>query len=208
MHPTLEVRWFLKGQLPTELHRWFVEHSAVPIEPEAREDWYLYSPKNRDLGIKLRQGSLEIKQRLGSRGACKLAKQVRGRVEEWVKWHFPLDGESGNSAIPASSDRLWIPVHKKRWSQHYAITTAKTIEQVESVDQAEQGCSLELSDLQVSDQYWHSLCFETFGSPEALEQNLERVVQHVARNGGFPALKARHSLGYPHWLKQVRQKAP
>lgn len=203
MHPTLEVRWFLKGQLPTDLHRWFVEESTDPIDPEAREDWYLYA-KHHELGVKLRQGNLEIKQRVGSRGTCKLAKRVRGRVEKWVKWHFSIEQASGEAAL-SEPVGLWIPVQKKRWSRHYAVA-AETVEAVQDVDPSEQGCSLELSDLQVHDQRWYSLCFETFGSNN-LEQNLECVVRHVVKSMGLPVLKARHSGGYPIWLKQVQQKA-
>jgi hypothetical protein len=211
MHPTLEVRWFLQGPLPAEHYHWFMEESPLPIDSETREDWYLDVAKSRDLGIKLRQGNLEIKQRIGSRGVCKLAKQVRGRVETWVKWPFSIDAES-SAAILSDSAQLWIPVHKSRWSRHYAITSTGTIEAVAASSEAEQGCSLELSDLQVAGQNWHSLCFETFGREISgatdLAQNLEHVVRHVVRQAGLPPLKARCSWGYPRWLQQIRPEVP
>jgi hypothetical protein len=201
MYPTLEVRWFLPGKLPPQLRDWFNQQTQI-VEPESREDWYLYTPKNRTLGIKLRQDELELKQRLANRGVRKLAKQVRGRVEHWVKWSYPL---ADSAALPDLATGLWIPVNKTRWSRHYSVDDGK-ISLVESASQFEQGCSFELSQLQIVDQDWYSLCFETFSqgefSSEVMQPILEKVVQAQA---GLPALRGQYSCGYPQWLKRVRQ---
>ncbi|WNZ22752.1 hypothetical protein HJG54_07720 [Leptolyngbya sp. NK1-12] len=206
MHPTLEVRWFFRGRLPEEFYRWFPEAGAD--KPETRTDWYLYSP-DRGLGIKLREGGLEIKQRLANQGKSKLAKRVRGRVEQWLKWHFPIE-QTADGAM-AELGESWMPVAKKRWCQHYAFTPDGAIQRVDSEDSEElmqQGCTLELSELQVWNQDWHSLCFEAFGPPEMLDQILTNTVQQVHHEIGLPVLKARDSFGYPAWLHWVRQKAP
>jgi hypothetical protein len=202
MHPTLEVRWFFKGELPSTCYRWFVK--AGVDDPEIRSDWYLYSAKNRGLGIKLRQGSLEIKQRLQNQGKCKLAKQVRGRLEQWVKWPFEISAES---LSPAELGELWLEVNKKRWCQHYTMNAIGAIERTDSIEQVS-GCTLELAELRVCNQDWYSLCFEAFGPPESVAQVLNAVVQQVSDAEGLPVLKARHSFGYPEWLYQVQQKTP
>lgn len=203
MYLTLEVRWFFKGELPPEYYHWFVEAGAD--DPETRTDWYLYSPKNRGLGIKLRQGSLEIKQRLQNQGKCKLAKQVRGRLEQWLKWRFEIRAESVSAA---ELGEYWMQVNKRRWCQHYAMLDTGAIARADSVGQVEQGCTLELAELQVCNQDWYSLCFEAFGQPETVEQVLNAAVHQVRDAEGLPVLKARDSFGYPDWLHQVRQKTP
>ncbi|QYO62479.1 hypothetical protein [Leptolyngbya sp. 7M] len=101
---------------------------------------------------------------------------------------------------------MWVA--KKRWCQHYAFGPDGTIQPADSEESMQQGCTLELSELQVWDQDWHSLCFETFGPPETLEQVLTTAVQHVCHEIGLPVLKARDSFGYPTWLHRVWQNQP
>lgn len=215
MHPTLEMRWFLKGQLPADLHSWFTEATTLPLESETRADWYLCLP-NRNLGIKLRQGNLEIKRRLEKQGRSKLAKRVRGKLEQWVKWHFAIevgsdfafDFSSGHSTFQHSG--LWLRVNKKRWCKHYTIAANGKLKQVESMQQAK-GCTLELSELQVGDQIWYSLCFEApYEAKDPVEAvaTVELLRAIVETELEFPTLKARYSFGYPDWLHQVQQNEP
>ncbi len=60
-----ELRWFYPGKLPENIQLWFQQNCLIdPLKsPEEREDVYLYSPGCDYLGIKLRQGRLEVKWR-------------------------------------------------------------------------------------------------------------------------------------------------
>lgn len=199
MHPTIEVRWFLGGKPSVEMRRWFERGAIFPTEEGLREDWYLHSTKSPSLGIKLREAKLEIKQRLSNAGIHEFVPDVQGQVETWVKWEFLLDSESGNLPNLSLSDGFWVLVKKQRFSKHYRITGA-SIEPIEATAQVAQGCTLELTELQVWDQSWHSLGLETLGDVD--QTALPQVMQHLL-TGFHPSLKATDSYGYPQWLPKI-----
>ncbi|MGL4619835.1 MAG: hypothetical protein ACRCZS_12370, partial [Chroococcidiopsis sp.] len=62
---SLELRWFISGELPLEVSSWFEQDKlgGQLQAPETREDVYLYVPECEYMGLKLRQGRLEIKWR-------------------------------------------------------------------------------------------------------------------------------------------------
>ncbi|NIV28827.1 MAG: hypothetical protein GWN58_04720, partial [Anaerolineae bacterium] len=64
MYPTLEARWFMRGSIPHEVREWFARGEPAPIHEPPRMDHYLRLQRSNALGIKLREGRLEIKQRL------------------------------------------------------------------------------------------------------------------------------------------------
>ncbi|MGD8968471.1 MAG: hypothetical protein PVI07_13255, partial [Anaerolineae bacterium] len=56
----------------------------------AREDHYLRLSDTYALGIKLRQGRIEAKQRVRRPGVVRFHERVTGIVEHWRKWSFQL----------------------------------------------------------------------------------------------------------------------
>lgn len=200
MYPTIEVRWFLRDKAPVELRRWFERGDIAPTE-EVREDWYLYSTDNSSLGIKLREANLEIKQRLRKAGIHQFAQDVQGQVETWVKWEFSLDSENCDLPQLNQSDGFWVLVKKERFSKYYSITV-DSIELIEVPAQVGQGCTLELTELRVWDQSWHSLGLETFGDVDRPEATPKRVMQHVLTDSHL-ILQASDSFGYPEWLQKI-----
>ncbi|TFG71830.1 MAG: hypothetical protein E4H27_03810, partial [Anaerolineales bacterium] len=62
MQKSIETRWFFQGTVQPEVVRWFTTPLALAQPP--RIDTYLYSPGTHDLGVKLREGRIEIKQRV------------------------------------------------------------------------------------------------------------------------------------------------
>ncbi len=203
MHPTIEVRWFLAGRASAEMRRWFERGAIAPTEEGLREDWYLYSVENASLGVKLRDSNLEIKQRLHHAGIQQLAQDVQGQVETWVKWEFSLDSENNDLPQFDQSDGFWVLVKKERCSKYYSLATDE-IEPIETPAQAAQGCTLELTELRVWDQSWHSVGLETFGNVTQPAATSKRVMQHVFTDFK-PNLKAAHSFGYPHWLQEIQR---
>jgi hypothetical protein len=67
-----------------------------------------------------------------------------------------------------------------------------------------QGCQLDLVRLGLDgrDARWWSFGFEGFGTFEAVERNLARTIEHLARTAP-PALAGGLELSYPAWLDRV-----
>jgi hypothetical protein len=185
------------------MRHWFERGAIAPTQEGLREDWYLYSVENSSLGIKLREANLEIKQRLQNIGIHPLLQNIQGQVETWIKWEFSLDSNSFELPQFNQSDGFWVLVQKERASKYYSLAT-DAIEQVETPSEVEQGCALELTELQVWDQHWHSLGLETFGKVEHPEATPKRVMQKVFPDLK-PSLKAADSFGYPYWLQEVQR---
>ena len=135
---TYEVRWFFTGavqQYPS-LRRWF--ETAVPIaqNPDVRPpqwqerlggqpDIYLLVPHGTDMGIKWREGQLQIKGRVASSGIQRFGEGHQGQVERWVKWSY--------ANVPAAYQQLFangekqglktIAVHKIRATRKIELDT-------------------------------------------------------------------------------------
>ncbi len=200
MYPTIEVRWFQQGQIPPEVWAWFGRIGPLPEEQPIRVDHYLHLPDKDSLGIKLREGRLEIKQRQRQVGVVRFHERVAGLVEQWRKWSFPL---AHNEPTVPGPDDAWIAVEKRRRLRRYQLIDGKHVETVAVATDAAQGCELELSRIKAADQQWWSLCFEAFGDEAALQENLRQVVSHVLAAREPPVLKANASCGYPVWLQLV-----
>ncbi|NJO39861.1 MAG: hypothetical protein HC769_22955 [Cyanobacteria bacterium CRU_2_1] len=202
-YPTMEVRWFLRGAIPDSIREWFLRESIAPSDPESREDWYVALPNCADVGIKLRQGKIEIKKRMSHRGVQKLSKRSKGRVEKWVKWSFETNSKNQELPDILTPETAWIAVKKTRQQQVYEVATNGDVRAIESGTQVKQGCSLEIAELFIQDQDWFSLGFEAFGQDDTVEKSLERVTDRVLKRFDFFPLKARYSLSYPKWLKMI-----
>ncbi|BAY35854.1 hypothetical protein NIES2111_01710 [Nostoc sp. NIES-2111] len=83
-----EIRWFYPGRIPEGIKVWFHQYCLIDQEqlPQEREDVYLYIPGSDFLGIKLREGSLEVKWRTAELGVVSFGELVSGKAEKWTKW--------------------------------------------------------------------------------------------------------------------------
>jgi hypothetical protein len=214
MQPSMELRWFIQGGLTEDLNGWFdtsalVSHAEEKFKPsiEERQDTYLSLVHRTELGIKLRKGErIEIKERLHDRGIQAFSAEVQGRVEQWVKWSFMLGAEDRNPPNISLPVDAWTDVQKKRKSRKFAVYPANYVVEVEpngNPENVPEGCNLEVTELLVRNQVWHSLGFEAFGSIGTVEGNLLLVVKEVLLHSRFPAMKAGDSFGYPVWLSRV-----
>lgn len=94
-----EVRWIIDGSLGTtgrDVEAWFRESRSSakdgegqPAEwPRWRSDRYLMVPRADDMGIKWREGQLQIKGREGAVGLQQFVSGIEGSTERWVKWSY------------------------------------------------------------------------------------------------------------------------
>ncbi|MBN1673540.1 MAG: hypothetical protein JXR37_21015 [Kiritimatiellae bacterium] len=195
---TAEVRWFYPGAVPREIHAWLQRAGCTLEAKPARTDHYLRLA-DEALGVKLREGRLELKQRVDSAGVISLHQRAAGLVERWRKWSFALaDSVEALNALlrPAS---CWIAVNKER-----ALCTVPPPqtprEETPAPASPLQGCNLELTAVRAGRNEWWSLGFEAFGPAETVLASLRRATTRLFTGDEPPTLHAEASYGYPKWL--------
>ncbi|MBD2184169.1 hypothetical protein H6S82_25640 [Planktothrix sp. FACHB-1355] len=199
---TTELRWFNRGKLPEDIKDWFNgdalgEHHQ---SPEEREDIYLYIPECEYLGIKLRQQRLEIKLRKAELDTLSFGDNVEGKAEKWVKWS--CEDATAESLIPADAlkKRPWVSVKKVRSQRKYQVSADASVTSV-PVDKAiNQGCNVEITQLDIKDNLWWSLALEAFGEDANLMYNLETVSIWLFQTYSASKLQVQNSSAYPQWL--------
>jgi hypothetical protein len=204
MYLTLEMRWFYPGRLPGQLVTWLERRSHLPAVQPPRQDHYLRLAGRRALGIKLREGNVEIKKRLDDPGEVEVGPGAVGRMARWRKWSFPLAPRAAPGAgsledllVPGSA---WIAVEKERRLRRYRLAGGLQAAAVPLEAPAEVGCEFELATVRAGGQEWWTACFEAFGRESALERALLAVAANVLKDGWPLPLEAEHSSGYPAWL--------
>jgi hypothetical protein len=218
-----EIRWFWPGADGfVELLTWFSQPSqsgqhmpgdqslpqpdaAQLVAPERpRTDEYLLLPAGTSVGIKQRQGRLEVKALVAgprpfTRGP------VSGQLDEWVKWSWqPATAVARPVAADLAQSGPWRPVTKRRYTQRYALRDDKLVS-VSPTTLPSAGCSLELTWLQLpaAEEIWLTLGFEAFGPPgRRLPALLAAAVDQFLTSHGRPPrpLVAADSKSYPAWL--------
>lgn len=198
IYSTVEVRWFERGSIPVGVADWFAGGAIEPAEQIPRTDYYLQLPAEDALGIKLREGRLEIKKRQERYGVAHFHDRAAGLVEGWQKWSFALADD-----LPLSDETLsgsWLAVRKARWLRKFAARGAGTAFEIQLDEYASQGCYVELAGLQVYRAEWWSVCLEAFGGQAHLPGVMQAVGEQVFASHAAPHLALERSAGYPAFL--------
>ena len=202
MLTTTELRWFKLGTLPKEISQWFQQDQLGDLAPpEEREDVYLYTPGCEYMGIKLRQGRLEVKWRKAELDNLRFGNQVEGKVEKWGKWL--CEDPTQQSFQPQDVVGTWVSVKKARSQRKYQVIPGESIVVVSVNQSIDQGCNVELTLLSVNGNDWWSLAFEAFGKEDYLSDNLKVVASDVFKNYRGLELQSQDSFAYPRWLSMI-----
>jgi len=214
-----EIRWFWPGSDGLiELLTWFT-HPGRPelrtpslpeyqIEPfvmaeRPRTDHYLLLPGCETVGIKQRQGRLEVKALVD--GPHPFAVDaVSGQMDTWVKWSWlPSTAVAEPLAADLEQSGPWQPVTKTRYTQRLALKGDDLVP-VSPTTLPDSGCSVELTWLQVPRHpaIWLTLGFEAFGPAGELPTLLTGTVEQFFNRHGRPPrpLVTADSKSYPAWL--------
>ena len=194
---TLEVRWFFSGSIPLDFNRWFTNLGELRAV-DARVDHYLLGTGPL-LGIKVREGSLEIKQRQQEHGHQVFAPSLSGMVESWNKWRVAI-GADEIAAI--QRDRGWLAVEKNRQQYAFTLPESGRILVRDPMDYPVNGGGLELTQISLGRQPWWTFGAEVFGEPHQLSDILEQVIDYVIERDLVRHLDAASSRSYPAWLDQ------
>ena len=203
---TLEVRWFHPGMMPPEVLAWFGQDGLGPVSADTRIDQYLQLFDTDSLGIKVREGRLEIKQRQGRPGHAVLRRHVAGWAERWCKWSFALNTTHGQLAEPLLSPSAWIAVHKTRRMRRYELLADGTVRPTPAGIYPEQGCNWEITQVSVRGRDAWTVGLEAFGRREGLRRSLSYAADRIVGLGSHTVLCHECSFGYPSWLIQVMGK--
>jgi hypothetical protein len=197
---TCEMRWLLDGALPGDTEQWFHRRGPQPASAPWREDRYVL-PGIADMGIKEREGRLEIKGRLAVLGTHGVAPEVEGVAERWCKWSYQAAAiEVRCFQGPA------IVVGKCRMQRHFLLEPGGRAEEAAQRDLTRRGFSVEITRIRLGaagdDSHW-SLGIEAAPDDAAMLADLLRAMPGVLRD--FPmALPRQHSLSYPEWLARPK----
>jgi len=191
---SVEWRCFGSGELPGNLVRLWMQNHARR-EP-ARTDTYLLFPHARTVGVKMREGKLEVKALIQpkERTFRLSAFPDEQHLESWEKWSLEqahleplLDQWAG------VRPRQWLELVKCRWLFYFSA---------EEDGPARVQC--ELSELEVEKQVHWSLSLEAFPlGPDASQAALRAarlVVEPALQELPASAISALRIMSYPRWL--------
>lgn len=203
VYPTAEVRWFFTDEAPSQVLHWFQRGEREPELQPPREDFYLCLKDRDSLGIKLREGKIEVKQRHSDEGIVRFSERVAGRVEHWRKWSYKLDQAEAALAGIQTPAGAWLGVKKERQLRKYEITDSEQLIPVPASDYPEQGCDIELTTVMIGDQTWWSLCLEAFGDENRLQANLWLAARQIFTGAEPVDFEDKYSYGYARLLMDI-----
>ncbi len=192
---TREIRWFFAGETPG-LKSPFEGLSEDQFALESRTDRYLRVPGREDLGIKIRQGRLEVKYRTRTPEGFEAAPGVRGMLECWEKLGFELSPGGVPGMLPENFEASWVEVHKQRW-----VTSVRMAEDLwQYTPPWKRGTdSVQLEYTRVG---LEGLSWDTFGLEWPYGQPPD-LAKAILREWALPhRLEEKDSMGYPAFLLQ------
>ena len=198
MDNTLEVRWFNQGPPPEEVVDWV---RSLGAEAEsARTDLYLVSD-DPAMNVKLREGKVQTKHRIGDQTLISFADGVEGIQERWVKWSFPTV-EQHHDLFNDDPTGLWVPVHKERL--RLELSPEEQSERLSHLIESNPAeAKLELTTVRSQGNEAWTICMEADGRPDALPGTLQQTGTYLFEQGSPPLLPSDHSFGYARWIQTL-----
>ena len=190
---TTELRWFVPGPLPPDVHVWFTGSTGVS---EERCDTYLLDGRG-DIGVKRRSGeTLELKVRQSLDGRIELGEGLAGSLEVWRKWS-PAEG-----LVTDGTDGWWADVHKSVVKRRFCLDGTE-IAFSPDPHAAGAGCDVEVAGVTVGAVQAWTFAFAAFGPPanrrDALLASWRALVAGTPCPESFEP-GAGQAMGYPQWL--------
>jgi len=211
-----EVRWFLDGDSAqhADIRHWFTECAPFPKErtvrpPEWRgrlggkPDVYLLLPERSDMGLKWREGTLQIKGLVDELGPRTFANRHEGSVERWIKWTYeelsPAYQRIFDSDV--SESLATVSVYKTRALRMFRFDGAPEPTEAPPGKIFERGMGFELTDLEVNAQPYCSVAFEAFPDDASMPAEFVSIVERLLKGLETTALNTGQTGSYPSWLR-------
>jgi len=209
-----EVRWFFKNQTEfAVIEKWFNARNLYFAGNWERADIYLQQPGLHNLGVKIREGKVEVKVLLADRGVLPLPNGQSGLVNDWGKYSFGLqesDEENKNLLQQFSREQLgtgmelWVRVDKERLWQKFSVNLAEeSITPVAQDSWPAEGCGVELTKIKVNQQTFYTFGLEAFSKSRQEPANLELVLNKIIPEMPGASLRNSQSNSYPGFLEKL-----
>jgi len=197
---TAEIRWFFKGNLPWDALKWFEKACSNFTSENERTDTYLVLPDTHDVGIKVRQGRVEIKKLIREPGKFIINKILTGKKEIWGKWSFPIQNPGNLPLTFLLEPSQWISVVKTRKLSRFAVEQ-NSLKPINGSDPYPgNGVHLELTELELFGVSWWTLGAESYGNENLIEANLDLLLKAFFDTCPVENFDVTSSMGYPAWL--------
>ncbi|MBL6447392.1 hypothetical protein JMN32_13820 [Fulvivirga sp. 29W222] len=198
MLSSTEVRWFFEGALPKAMSDWF--NFFEPFFQAPRTDYYLSNTDQARMGIKLREGQIQIKCLTAEMGEEYYA-NATGKVARYEKWNFPVVSNEEWGTLVARPE-VWLPVKKERKMLRFTLGGGFP-DRVDKDEIVENGCEVELSEIEIIDKTFWSLAFEAFGS--LADMNLQKTTHDIFEKKVCPIfLDKENSFGYARLIHDIQ----
>jgi len=216
-----EVRWFFDGPVDANhgLKRWVETSDPLKRDKslsapkwkgrlDEEPDIYLLVPHYADMGIKWREGQLQIKGLHAALGRQLFKNGHIGAVERWSKWSY-----KGASIQDAFKDwfkqndpgPVMVSVTKTRCQRKVRMDPLSgQLQEVDADTPVDRGSSLEVADLKVGAASYCSVAFETFPDDSQMHACFTRLVDCFLEVLDDVKLSESHSMSYPAWLRSLR----
>ncbi|WP_194974258.1 hypothetical protein [Aquiflexum lacus] len=224
LYHSAEIRWFLPPATDWETALdWFIGNESkkadqtldLPAEKtldinhikreDLRTDEYLVIPQCNTVGVKQRQGKLEVKAQVGERVHYQ-NEHLSGIIDYWSKWS--LQPSESNMSLLEKDLKLsgeWLKINKIRYLLKLSHSE-NGIRKVTPDAWPEKGCQVELTQVwaEGSDEKWTSFGFEAFGGTfQNMGSSLiDSMLFFVSKKRQpFFLLSFQNSRSYPAWLQ-------
>jgi hypothetical protein len=206
MNQSIEIRWFWE-QFPTDIENWFKSKSLVfkPLEDWTRKDFYLKTAAPTKQSIKLREGNLEIKQRLEDLDTLhfdpKNAKKRGGMVELWCKWGFKVaENDFLTQQIIGNGLAEWVEVAKERLLVKYAVEPNHSLTVIPIKQKAPEGGQVEITKILIQNKKYYTFAVESFSDSGAQQHNFDIIIKQIIQELPLELFKIKESKSYPSFL--------
>ncbi len=197
---TAEVRWFFNHPVAMTTLLKIFPHQ---MQPE-RHDFYLLHTGNH-LGIKWREGNVEIKQRQEESQPYR-KDNLSGQLEFWKKWSFALKEEKALQAfLNPGHQQHWMKMEKQRTLLLfvYDLQERKT-SPVSPDSEVEAQCELEVTRIVINEKAFYTIGLEASGPTERLKEILDGTIEYVLNKINLKEwhLSLQHAESYPSWIEK------
>ncbi|MFN5614449.1 MAG: hypothetical protein ACK45V_01970 [Brevundimonas sp.] len=195
---TTEVRWFI-SRVSRRLDRIAAGPGWCTAAP--RTDRYLSVEGNHRVGLKLRDGKLEIKVQYASMGPLSFSPTFCGVVQRWSKWSSDVSGFDGlRKGLLLAGTGIDVRKHRRLLKLSFEGGAPLPVDLAAS---PMDGCTAELTELECMGQTWWTFGLEAYGELETQRANLISTAIHLCADAGAPELDALTSCSYPQWVHRL-----
>ena len=215
---SIEVRWFLDGDASSHpgVRHWFENYAPIPRSSNVgaitwrgrlgeQPDVYLLLPGHADVGIKWREGMLQVKGLVEDLGRHAFCGRYEGSIQRWIKWTYADLPAAYRSLLDARDDPgiEIASVGKRRAMRLMRCDMSDSPLEVPTGQWFDRGLGFEMTELELAGRNYCSIGFEAFPSDEWQRPEFVAIVERFLEGLAESVLLNARSFSYPAWLVSV-----